>query len=226
VTLICSRYGLIDKPFCRFLIASLLGLVALNAAAQTPLEYDARLCSAGIVVLGADIGRLRAASASDHELNWLQQRVQGNMGTLGWLCRRYAALHSIEQKLLRHDIDALREAVTRKDWAAAAELLLALDPKLSEDVEIPDLVQVPAEILDDGESIYTRYCHGCHVVSNPRQTPPVYSLAGMANNLPAREFIARMITGVHGTAEIALRNPLSDDDIRGIYAYLLTLPAD
>ena len=109
---------------------------------------------------------------------------------------------------------------------SASELLWLLDPKLSKDVEIPDLAQVPAEIMDDGESIYTRYCHGCHVVSNPRQTPPVYSLAGMANHLPAKEFIARMITGVHGTAEIRLRNPLSDGDIRGIYAYLLTLPTD
>ena len=161
------------------------------------------------------------ATASEHELNWIQQRIKGQIATLEWLCLRYLNQLDIKWSAVSNSFVTLEQQITRQHWAEAIESLSFLKYRFPLKFSIPKLADLPTEVIQNGQGLYTTYCHGCHMQSQPLQTPPVYSLASMTQTLPKKEFIARMIIGVHGTSEIALRNPLSDLDIIGIYVYLL-----
>jgi hypothetical protein len=190
-------------------------------AAQSLLEYDARLCTAGIVVLSADIRSLDSASRSEHELNWLNQRINGLSGTLGWLCLRFAALNNMDKNTVRQKFEVLSGHIRDQNWAAASSVITGLDRIFPLQVTSFKMEKLSKKAIKETKSVYLKYCHGCHVQSHPEQSPPIYSLVSMAKTSPQIEFLARMITGVHGTSDIALRNPLTDADISGIYHYLL-----
>jgi len=82
--------------------------------------------------------------------------------------------------------------------------------------------EAKTESINTGKELYKSYCQACHKQPDLNQARPAYSLFKMAKALSNKEFIARMVVGVHGTPEIALQNPLTDDDISGMYNYLLT----
>ncbi len=204
---------------CYFTV-SLLFTVPTSAWALDAMEYDARLCSSGIVVLGADLRKQLQPATPDKQKLWLKERINGTLSTLIWLCRRYAELHHLDAMEMRSSIEQLKNKFAAKDWAAVQQKLSVisnLSPLRIEHLK-PGNASEAARI--DGGKIYSRYCMSCHLRSMPEATPPVFSLSDMARNLPEKEFIARMIVGVHGTQEIALQNPLSDRDISGMFAYL------
>lgn len=219
------------SAFDRFVIAPgfslwlavgiLLNLSTVAADSLDAVAYDARLCTAGIVVLGADIAKLRDGEIIDSERDWLQQRVNSLAGTLGWLCKRYALANGLDADIGRAGVTRLRESIGGGSWIEAVEAVRVLGARMPPDFDamLPDTVS--AGMVDEAAAIYRRYCQGCHARSSPRQIPPVYSLRLMAHRQPATEFIARMLIGVHGTPEIGLRNPLSSQDIAGMYSFLL-----
>ncbi|MFT7675146.1 MAG: hypothetical protein ACI845_003566 [Gammaproteobacteria bacterium] len=191
------------------------------AKAQSSLEYDARLCAAGIVVLSADIRSLDSARLSEHERNWLNQRIDGQSGTLSWLCLRHASLNNINKNPVRRKFEILRSNISDQNWQEVSQIITDLGKIFPLHLATFKTENLSNEALKETANIYLKYCNGCHVNSRPEQDPPIYSLVSMAKTLPPTEFLARMIMGVHGTSEIALRNPLTDTDISGIYHYLL-----
>lgn len=196
--------------------------MSANAWALNVVEYDARLCSAGIVVLGADIQKKLQPTTPENQDFWLQERINGSLSTLPWLCRRYAELHKLDAVKLRKNFEQLKNSVVEKDWREVQQQLPVLSNLSPLDVRHLKPGNASESARLEGGQIYSRYCKACHFRSMPGATPPVFSLSDMARNLPEKEFIARMIVGVHGTPEIALQNPLSDRDISGIFAYLLS----
>jgi cytochrome c5 len=199
-------------------------MIPASAQALNAIEYDARLCSAGIVVLGADIEKKLLSTTPENQGFWLQERINGTLATLPWLCRRYAEFNKLDALEMRRNLEQLKDSVVAKDWGEVRHRLVVVS-NLSP-LEIRNLK--PGDASEsarlEGEQIYSRYCKACHFRPMPGTTPPIFSLSDMARSLPENEFIARMIVGVHGTPEIALQNPLSDGDISGMFAYLLTRP--
>ncbi|HKK14174.1 MAG TPA: cytochrome c [Gammaproteobacteria bacterium] len=67
---------------------------------------------------------------------------------------------------------------------------------------------------------YEAQCAACHGGPGAGSAPAAPNLFRWARRLPARDFVARMIDGIHGTASVSFANPLSDSQIAGLYAYL------
>lgn len=193
----------------------------LKADALNPLEYDARLCTAGIVVLRADISNLLSGALGDSESDWFRQRLAGLGGSIAWLCKRYAAAHGLNDATIRADIHSLQRSIRGGRWVAALDAAVRLGKMMPLQIDGMEPENASTRAIEEGESIYRRYCIGCHIGSFPQHLPPVYSLSSMAQRQAKTEFIARMLTGIHGTPEIGLKNPLSVNDIAGIYAFLL-----
>jgi len=196
-------------------------LVPYGTSASSVLDYDARLCSVELIILKADLQHLRLSSTSKNHQLGLHQRINGALGTLGWLCRRYASKNGLKPTKIRTSINELRHNFQQQKLVLFDQQLqtliesmpLSLDGYLAEDAT--------AQSLDNGKKIYYRYCSGCHTNPDFTKQTPSYSLVDMAHQMPQREFIARMIGGVRGTPEIAMHNPLSKQDLAGMYKFLL-----
>ena len=194
----------------------------MSVAAIDSQEYDARLCSAELVVLKGDLQRFLNPSTPTKQREGYQQRMAGALGTLNWLCRQYASLHDIDSHKLQLDIKQLQGTFKEKNWNRSKQILRHLIAQMPLSTKGLKPEEASKEAIQTGKEIYKSYCQACHRQAELRQARPAYSLFKMAKNLTQKEFIARMIVGVHGTPEIALQNPLTDDDIAGMYHYLLT----
>ena len=192
-----------------------------SVAAIDTQEYDARLCSAELIVMQGDLRQFLLKTSSIKHRNGYQQRMAGALGTLKWLCRRYAALYGLSTKKTTGKIDELLDAFSLKNWNKVNRLLENLSVEMPLSLKGLKPQEAKAEFIQTGKEIYTDYCQACHKQPDLNQARPAYSLFKMANKLSQKEFIARMIVGVHGTPEIALQNPLTKDDIAGMFAYLL-----
>ena len=66
------------------------------------------------------------------------------------------------------------------------------------------------------QEIDAQLCQGCHIDSvGAAKILPAYRLQDMTRVISGKEFLARLLSGVRGTAETSLANPLSLGDIRG-----------
>lgn len=184
-------------------------------------EYDARLCSAELIVLESDLTKYLKQSTPATQREGLQQRMAGALGSLNWLCRQYAALYNIDSSKLQLDIKQLRVSFKDKNWSRSKQILNLLVEKMPLSLQGLRAKDANKEAIQTGKQIYKSYCQACHRKADVNQQRPAYSLFEMAKKLTQKEFIARMIVGVHGTPEIALQNPLTDDDISGMYRFLL-----
>ena len=189
----------------------------MSVAAIGSQEYDARLCSAELIVLEGDLKKFLKQSTPAKQREGYKQRMAGALGTLNWLCRQYAALHDIDSSKLQFDIKQLQGAFKEKNWNRSKQLLSLLIPQMPLSIKGLKPEDASTEAIQTGKGIYKSYCQACHKQADFTQARPAYSLFKMAKNLTQKEFIARMIVGVHGTPEIALQNPLTDDDIAGMY---------
>lgn len=208
-------------PVLRAGICLLLLVTLTGYGSASSLQYDARLCSAELLVMAGDLRALQDPLTPDHHRRGLRQRLAGALGTLNWLCRRYAAIHDHSPVELASRITALRddfETRSYRDFERNLEELIGRMPLSLEGLQ-PQQVSVSA--VQTGQQLYRRYCAACHEQPDASRETPAYSLFLMARRQPLQEFIARMLVGVRGKPLISLRNPLSDRDIAGMTAYLL-----
>ena len=74
-----------------------------------------------------------------------------------------------------------------------------------------------AEDIERVRGLDLQLCQGCHIDKiGTEKILPAYPLKEMAANMPSDEFLARLLSGVRGTSDTALANPLSLGDIRGL----------
>ncbi|HCA26396.1 MAG TPA: hypothetical protein DEP05_01900, partial [Betaproteobacteria bacterium] len=72
--------------------------------------------------------------------------------------------------------------------------------------------------------LYQSTCMGCHQFYNTASARPAMDLFAAARRMPAAEFLARLIDGVHGTAFTSFANPLAQAEIAAMAAYFLKTP--
>jgi mono/diheme cytochrome c family protein len=195
---------------------------SFDATAIDTQKYDARLCSAELIVLQGDLRQFLHKSTSAIHRDGYRQRMAGALGTLNWLCRQYASFHGLNSSKFQTDINELRAAFDVSNWDKTNQILNGLIEQVPLSLSGLKPEEAKTEAIHTGKGIYKGYCQACHKQPDVNQARPAYSLFKMAKALSEKEFIARMIVGVHGTPEIALQNPLTDDDISGMYNYLLT----
>jgi len=206
------------RYLCKFICCLSFLFVNPSVAKElNSLQYDARLCSAQLLVIQGDVKRLQKLDTIELHKTGLKQRIAGSLGSLNWLCRQHNQL--LDTLEFQQQIRILRSAVETKNWQVFEQNLSLLIPKKPLDVNHFNPQHLTKQSLDTSISIYKHYCQACHIKPNNEVQTPAYSFFEMAKSMSRAEFLARMIVGVHGTPKIALRNPLTDIDITGLVTY-------
>lgn len=180
-------------------------------ARRFPLELEVLAANAHLMVL---------PNTPERQKRGLHIRIASALGSLRFLARQY--LHATQQSdtSLLEKIDSLRHAFDADELQRLAEESRELAQRYP--VKLHGLRPADARPQDitAGRRIYHQLCMACHTHPDTTQAIAAQNLFTMARTLPLREFIARLIAGVHGTPAVALRNPFSDAEIAGLAAYL------
>lgn len=183
--------------------------------------YDARLCSAELLVIRGDLRILRDPQTPAHHRRGLRTRIAAALGTLNWLCRRYSEAHRQQSAELSLSVSTLRDTLRDEDISTFLQQVDTLISRFPLSLEGLQPQAASTAAIASGEQLYRGYCAACHDNPDLRSDAPAFSLFALIRQQSLEEFIARMLVGVHGTGEISLRNPLSDRDIAGMTAYFL-----
>jgi mono/diheme cytochrome c family protein len=191
-------------------LAAALALAGGAAGAQD--EHGRRL-GAELVVMAGDVRQIATASAPSAHQAALAARVRGALSSLPLLIR--ASGNAVDREELR----ALRAAVERRDWSAAAARLEALQKR--HPLDLRGILPAPpaADRLAVGETIHRQACAGCHDNPSTDSPLPAHDLFKQVKAMPVEEFAARLLNGVRGDAVTAHRNPFSDAEIGALIAY-------
>jgi mono/diheme cytochrome c family protein len=198
--------------------ASLLMLGAgMNAHAQG--EHQRRF-AVELRLIAGDLRRLGQEHATQEHAAGLQQRLRGSLSYLGLLGREAVQERGVADPQLATDVSRLRDAYDSGAQAAMhaplARLLQRYPLRFSDFTA--DRIK-DAQRLAIGRDIDRQLCFGCHQNPNPAAANPAPNLFADARSMTREEFVARLMGGVRGVPATGLDNPLSDEDLRGLYAW-------
>ena len=171
---------------------------------------------AEVLIVRGDLQRLISPAAlSSAEVAGLEGRIKSALTGLAWLALEYGALtrSEIDRKLLQ-DLD---QSWAKRDLVSAQALADELSIRYSLNSAIFSADRAGAEDIERARELDLQLCQGCHTDRvGTDKILPAYPLREMAANMPSDEFLARLLSGVRGTSDTALANPLSLGDIRGL----------
>jgi len=171
-------------------------------------------------ILAANANILLSSTIPARQKNGLHIRIASSLGTLRFLAREYLQTKQPSGKTLLQKINTLRQAFDSgklQAFAIESRRLAQKYPVVLTGLRASD---AGPRDLSAGRQIYHQLCMACHEHPDTTQSNPAQDLFTMAKTQPQREFISRLIAGVHGTPAVALRNPFSDAEIAGLAAYL------
>lgn len=183
-----------------------------------------RTFAAMLVVLAGDVRRLAALGLSPRHRAGVRSRIVAALGVLPLVARRYLQADGAREAATLARIQALRRAFAagnRAQSAAEARALAREFPLHTRGLAPADVT--PGQIRIAAR-LYRSTCMGCHRFYNTASARPAMDLFAAARRLPAAEFLARLIDGVHGTAFTSFANPLAQAEIAAMYAYFLKTP--
>ena len=150
----------------------------------------------------------------------LRAKIFSALGTLGLLAREYLEEQREVNPSLLAAVRSLQKEFRSGELRAFAAGLGRLARKYPVDTRgILPLRDAPRQ-LGAGRQLYQRLCMACHAYPDPRSPAPAPDLFAMARSLSPVEFVARLIGGVRGTPATTLVNPLTNQDIASLAAYL------
>ena len=154
-------------------------------------------------------------SLSSAEVTGLEGRIKSALTGLAWLALEYGALtrSEIDRKLLQ-DLD---QSWAKRDLLSAQALADQLSRRYSLNSAIFSADRASAKDIERARELDLQLCQGCHTDRvGTEKILPAYRLKEMAASMPSDEFLARLLSGVRGTSDTALANPLSLGDIRAL----------
>lgn len=200
----------------------LLAAAALTAAVVSSCfaANRGRDFSVALAILAGDARQLADPGTPLLRRTGLRERIASSLSSLNLLARQYLQQNGEQAPRLLTEITQMRSefrasrlrAFARRAAALARRYPLNLAGLRPEDARPQDVVH--------GREIYRHLCLGCHAYPDRDRANPAPNLFRMAHRLPEREFVARLVGGIHGKPAVALRNPLSDAEIAGLAAYL------
>ena len=170
---------------------------------------------AELLIVQGDLQRLIFLDRlSPDERLGLEGRIGSALGGIEWLALEYEAL--TKSTVSRDALQRLQESWLTRDLASALERVSGLARNHSLNVEIFSPDRATLDDVGRVQEIDAQLCQGCHIDSvGAAKTLPAYRLQDMTRVISGKEFLARLLSGVRGTAETSLANPLSLGDIRG-----------
>ena len=170
---------------------------------------------AELLIVQGDLQRLIFLDhLSPDERLGLEGRIGSALGGIEWLALEYEAL--TKSTVSRDALQRLQESWLTRDFASALERVSGLARNHSLNVEIFSPDRATLDDVGRVQEIDAQLCQGCHIDSvGAAKILPAYRLQDMTRVISGKEFLARLLSGVRGTAETSLANPLSLGDIRG-----------
>ncbi len=89
-------------------------------------------------------------------------------------------------------------------------------------VDMRGLLPLPSAPLAvrAGRALYENLCMACHAFSDPKSPAPAPDLFAMARTLSPTQLVVSLLSGVRGTPSTTLVNPLSNQNVIDLAAYL------
>jgi len=171
-------------------------------------------------ILAGDARVLTRPGLTASRRRGLQARIAGSLSSLRLLARQYLQAVDRRSPHLLDDVDALRQAHQAGRLKRLARGSAALVQRYPLDTHGLRAADATEQDRAAGRRIYRHLCMGCHAHPDPSRDNPAPDLFKMARQLPEREFIARLVGGVHGTPAVALHNPFTDAQLAGLAAFL------
>lgn len=170
---------------------------------------------AELLIVQGDLQRLIFLDhLSPDERLGLEGRIGSALGGIEWLALEYEAL--TKSTVSRDALQRLQESWLTRDLASALDWVSGLARNHSLNVEIFSPDRATLDDVGRVQEIDAQLCQGCHIDSvGAAKILPAYRLQDMTRVISGKEFLARLLSGVRGTAETSLANPLSLGDIRG-----------
>ncbi len=200
----------------------MLAAAALTVAAifSCHAAEPQRRFSVELAILAGDARALQSPELDTARRRGLRERVLGSLSMLPLLARQSMQAQALDPAPVLDEIVALRLEFTAGQLRRFADDAAALSSRhpLNTHGLRPD--DASAADRSAGRHIYGSLCMGCHEHPDRARENPAQNLFTMARRLPQREFLARLLGGVHGTPDVALRNPFSDREMAGLAAYL------
>ena len=193
--------------------AGLCSAAAFCAGLGTTL--DRARFPAELLIVQGDLQRLIFLDRlSPDERLGLEGRIGSALGGIEWLALEYEAL---TKSIVSWDaLQRLQESWLTRDLASALEWVSGLARNHSLNVGIFSPDRATLDDVGRVQEIDAQLCQGCHIDSvGAAKILPAYRLQDMTRVISGKEFLARLLSGVRGTAETSLANPLSLGDIRG-----------
>ena len=193
--------------------AGLCPAVATSGGLGTIL--DRSRFPAELIIIRGDLDRLMTQSLlSRLERQGLQGRIQSALSGLLWLSQEY-------ETLTKHVVDEAFISDAESFWADGKldhlrDLIAASADIYALNLEIFRASRASKEDMQRVSEIDTALCQGCHVLSpGSPLILPAYRLKDFASTMSAHEFLARLLSGIKGSGETTLANPLTLGDVRG-----------
>ena len=188
---------------------------ACYAAGERTQRFAVELANVAI-----DTHLLTRAGTTPTQRARLRAKIFSALGVIGLLAREYLQEQRESDPHLLAQLRRLQYEYTHGERAAFAARLQGLTRRYPVDTRgILPLYDAPRQ-LSAGKRLYQRLCMACHAYPDPHSPAPAPDLFAMARSLPPVELVARLIGGVRGTSATTLVNPLTNQDIADLAAYL------
>ena len=208
-----------------WLVSASLLLLDAGTTAYAQGEHQRRF-AAELRLIAGDLRRLQQESLTPLHAAGLQQRLRGSIGYLGLLGREAVQERGTAAPVLEADIARLRNAYDdRRTDAMLAPLADLLRRYPLTIIDFNDDRRDAAQRVAAGRDIDQRLCSGCHRTPDRNAANPAPDLFADARRMTREEFVARLIAGIRGVPATALDNPLSEEDLRGLYAWYRNGPS-
>jgi len=188
-------------------------LLAAPGATGHALGARQRYLGAEIVVMLGDARRLAARDTPAPQRRGLRARIGGALAMLALLIRRARERNPHLAPVPRPLIDDLRARYRNADPGTLIEPLRTLAERYPFDPAglLPNAVS--AVRLRRARTVHRRLCAACHEHPALDVARPAFDLFRQAQQMPGREFAARLLTGIRGDAMTSLENPFSDAEL-------------
>ena len=168
-----------------------------------------------LLIVQGDLQRLISSDRlSPDERLGLEGRIGSALEGIEWLALEHEAL--TRSIVSRDALQRLQESWLAGEFSLALERVSVLTRNHPLNIRIFSPELATPDDVGRVQEIDAQLCQGCHIDSvGAAKILPAYRLQDMTRVISGKEFLARLLSGVRGTAETSLANPLSLGDIRG-----------
>ncbi|MDA8094197.1 MAG: c-type cytochrome [Betaproteobacteria bacterium] len=218
-----GREGARLSPLARLLGGILVAtvVVATVAASSAVAGERTQRFALEIAILSSRSNRLLSGGLTTAQRGRLQAKIRSALGVLPLLARE--CLEEQRRADERPLLARLRTLAADDSHGRTTDLAQGLE-RLSRryPVDMQGLLPLPASrrAARAGRTLYDQLCMGCHAYPDARSPAPAPDLFAMAHALSDAQLVVSLLNGVRGTRSTTLVNPLNNQEIADLAAYL------